>query len=145
MPSKQFTAADRTALAEVGKVLSQHAEAFGAESLARLFATHPASKIYFSEFTDYSAAGPRVRVHGAKVLGAVAKAIGHLDDLHTHLEPLAVKHGHVLLVDPHNFPTFATCILVTVACHLGEFSPAAHCALDKLLTIICQELSSQYR
>ncbi|XP_041061631.1 hemoglobin subunit alpha-like isoform X3 [Carcharodon carcharias] len=104
MPSKQFTAADRTALAEVGKVLSQHAEAFGAESLARLFLTHPASKIYFSEFTDYSAAGPRVRVHGAKVLGAVAKAIGHLDDLHTHLEPLAAKHGHDLVVDPQNFP-----------------------------------------
>ncbi|XP_041061633.1 hemoglobin subunit alpha-like isoform X5 [Carcharodon carcharias] len=108
MPSKQFTAADRTALAEVGKVLSQHAEAFGAESLARLFLTHPASKIYFSEFTDYSAAGPRVRVHGAKVLGAVAKAIGHLDDLHTHLEPLAAKHGHDLVVDPQNFPTFVT-------------------------------------
>ncbi|XP_041061632.1 hemoglobin subunit alpha-like isoform X4 [Carcharodon carcharias] len=107
MPSKQFTAADRTALAEVGKVLSQHAEAFGAESLARLFLTHPASKIYFSEFTDYSAAGPRVRVHGAKVLGAVAKAIGHLDDLHTHLEPLAAKHGHDLVVDPQNFPPLA--------------------------------------
>ncbi|XP_041061634.1 hemoglobin subunit alpha-like isoform X6 [Carcharodon carcharias] len=121
MPSKQFTAADRTALAEVGKVLSQHAEAFGAESLARLFLTHPASKIYFSEFTDYSAAGPRVRVHGAKVLGAVAKAIGHLDDLHTHLEPLAAKHGHDLVVDPQNFPTFdkfARGFSTTVYCRL---------------------------
>ncbi|MCY5962328.1 globin domain-containing protein, partial [Salmonella enterica subsp. enterica serovar 1,4,[5],12:i:-] len=121
---------------------TQHAEAFGAESLARLFLTHPASKIYFSEFTDYSAAGPRVRAHGAKVLGAVAKAIAHLDDLHIHMEPLAAKHGHDLLVDPQNFPTFATCILVTAACHLAEFGPATHCALDKLFTLICQELSS---
>ncbi|XP_078414478.1 hemoglobin subunit alpha-like [Cetorhinus maximus] len=145
MPSKQFTAADRTALAQVGKVFTQHAEALGAESLARLFAIHPAAKIYFSEFTDYTAAGPRVRVHGAKVLGAVAKAAGHLDDLHAHLDTLAAKHGQELLVDPQNFPTFATCILVTAASHLDEFGPATHCALDKLLTIVCQELSSQYR
>ncbi|XP_078414480.1 hemoglobin subunit alpha-like [Cetorhinus maximus] len=145
MPSKQFTAADRTALAQVGKVFTQHAEALGAESLARLFLSHPASKIYFSDFTDYSAAGPRVRAQGAKIIGAVAEATGHLDDLHAHLEKLAAKHGQVLLVDPQNFPILASCILVTAACHLDDFSADDHFALDKLLTLICQELRSQYR
>ncbi|XP_038676559.1 hemoglobin subunit alpha-like [Scyliorhinus canicula] len=139
-----FTAKDRSAIESVAKVLEQKAEQLGAESLARMFTLHPGSKIYF-QFDDYSAAGAKVKTHGIKVVGAITKAAHHLDDLHGHLEALAEKHGKVLLVDPQNFPKLCQCIEVTLASHLTTFSPATHCAVDKLLTVICQELSSRYR
>ncbi|XP_072336871.1 hemoglobin subunit alpha-like [Scyliorhinus torazame] len=139
-----FTDNDKNEIMPIIKVLEQNAEKLGAESLARMFALYPGSKVYF-HFEDFSAAGPKVKKHGAKVIGAITKAAHHLDDLHGHLEGLAETHGKVLLVDPQNFPKLCQCIEVTLASHLTEFLPSTHCSIDKLLTVICQILSSRYR
>nr|1GCV_A Chain A, HEMOGLOBIN [Mustelus griseus]1GCV_C Chain C, HEMOGLOBIN [Mustelus griseus]1GCW_A Chain A, PROTEIN (HEMOGLOBIN) [Mustelus griseus]1GCW_C Chain C, PROTEIN (HEMOGLOBIN) [Mustelus griseus] len=139
-----FTACEKQTIGKIAQVLAKSPEAYGAECLARLFVTHPGSKSYF-EYKDYSAAGAKVQVHGGKVIRAVVKAAEHVDDLHSHLETLALTHGKKLLVDPQNFPMLSECIIVTLATHLTEFSPDTHCAVDKLLSAICQELSSRYR
>ncbi|XP_078096147.1 hemoglobin subunit alpha [Mustelus asterias] len=135
---------EKQKIGKIAQVLAKSPEAFGAEALARLFVTHPGSKSYF-DYKDYSAAGAKVQVHGGKVIRAVVKAAEHLDDLHSHLEGLALIHGKKLLVDPQNFPMLSECIIVTLATHLADFCPATHCAIDKLLSAICQELSSRYR
>nr|3MKB_A Chain A, Hemoglobin subunit alpha [Isurus oxyrinchus]3MKB_C Chain C, Hemoglobin subunit alpha [Isurus oxyrinchus] len=139
-----FTGVERSTIGAIAKILASTPEAYGAEALARLFATHPGAKSYF-DYADYSAAGAKVQLHGGKVIRAVVSAAEHDDDLHAHLMVLAVTHGKKLLVDPSNFPMLSECILVTLATHLAEFSPATHCAVDKLLSAISSELSSKYR
>nr|P07408.1 RecName: Full=Hemoglobin subunit alpha; AltName: Full=Alpha-globin; AltName: Full=Hemoglobin alpha chain [Squalus acanthias] len=140
-----LSAADKTAIKHLTGSLRTNAEAWGAESLARMFATTPSTKTYFSKFTDFSANGKRVKAHGGKVLNAVADATDHLDNVAGHLDPLAVLHGTTLCVDPHNFPLLTQCILVTLAAHLTELKPETHCALDKFLCEVATALGSHYR
>nr|C0HJZ2.1 RecName: Full=Hemoglobin subunit alpha; AltName: Full=Alpha-globin; AltName: Full=Hemoglobin alpha chain [Somniosus microcephalus] len=123
-----LSAADKTIIKHLTGSVRTNAEAWGAESLARLFATSPSTKTYFSKFNDFTANGKRL--HGGKVLNAVADVTDHLDNL-------AVLHGTTLLVDPHNFPLLSQSLLVTLAAHL--------LALDKFLDEVAKALSSHYR
>nr|P02021.1 RecName: Full=Hemoglobin subunit alpha; AltName: Full=Alpha-globin; AltName: Full=Hemoglobin alpha chain [Heterodontus portusjacksoni]prf//762100A hemoglobin alpha [Heterodontus portusjacksoni] len=143
--TSDYSAADRAELAALSKVLAQNAEAFGAEALARMFTVYAATKSYFKDYKDFTAAAPSIKAHGAKVVTALAKACDHLDDLKTHLHKLATFHGSELKVDPANFQYLSYCLEVALAVHLTEFSPETHCALDKFLTNVCHELSSRYR
>ncbi|XP_067911773.1 hemoglobin subunit alpha-like [Heterodontus francisci] len=145
MPTSEYSAAEKAELAALSTVLGQNAEAFGAEALARMFAVYAATKSYFKDYKDFSAAAPSIKIHGDKVVTALAHACDHLDNLQEHLLKLAKFHGLQLKVDPANFPYLSYCLEVVLAVHLTEFSPETHCALDKFLTNVCQELSSRYR
>nr|AAX49345.1 alpha 1 globin [Bathyraja eatonii] len=137
--------ANKQEIHHVAELIKAHAEAVGADALARLFELHPQTKTYFPNFSGYHATDAPVKAHGAKVINAVLKAAEHLDDLPKHLEKLATKHGHELLVDPHNFVLFSDIIVVTLATRLPTFSPATHRAIDKFLEELVHQLSSKYR
>ncbi|XP_078274573.1 hemoglobin subunit alpha-like [Rhinoraja longicauda] len=137
--------ADKQEIHKLAETLHANAEVLGADALARLFATHPQTKTYFPNFSGYHATDAPVKAHGAKVIEAVAKAIDNLDNLPKHLEKLAKKHGHELLVDPHNFDLIAGSIEITLAIHLPSFSPETHCVVDKFLQELGHQLSSDYR
>ncbi|XP_055507174.1 hemoglobin subunit alpha-like [Leucoraja erinacea] len=130
---------------QLAETLRANAAVLGADALARLFELHPQTKTYFPSFTGYHAADPHVIAHGTKVFEALAKAAEHLDDLPHHLDKLAERHGHELLVDPHNFVLFSNIIVVTLALHLPSFTPATHTAIDKFLEEVAHQLSSKYR
>ncbi|XP_067859234.1 hemoglobin subunit alpha-like [Heptranchias perlo] len=140
-----LSAADKAEIKQLSGPLAAHADEWGADILARLFAVYPTTKTYFLEFHDFTAHGPRVIKHGGVVVTALANAANHLDDLPGHLAKLALKHGQELKVDPHNFYLIAHCILVTLSTRLKEFKPATHCAADKFLLEVAQILSSKYR
>ncbi|XP_072916912.1 hemoglobin subunit alpha-like [Hemitrygon akajei] len=136
---------NKKVLVQLGILIKANAEAWGADALARLFELHPQTKTYFSKFSGFDACNEHVKKHGLRVMNALAEATHHLDNLHLHLEDLARKHGEQLVVDPPNFHLFAVCILVTLAAHLHAFPLATHCAVDKFLQLISDELSSYYR
>ncbi|XP_072124664.1 hemoglobin subunit alpha-like [Mobula birostris] len=136
---------NKQVIEELGHHIKANAEAWGADALARLFELHPQTKTYFKKFSTYKASDPSVKKHGGVVMTALADAAHSVDNLSSHLEPLAKKHGKDLLVDPHNFLLFADCIAVTLAIHLPAFTPATHCAVDKFLELLAHELSSNYR
>ncbi|XP_062914868.1 hemoglobin subunit alpha-like [Mobula hypostoma] len=136
---------NKQVIEELGNHIKANAEAWGADALARLFELHPQTKTYFKKFNTYKASDPSVKKHGGVVMGALADAAHSVDNLSSHLEHLAKKHGEELLVDPHNFHLFADCIIVTLAIHLPGFTPATHCAVDKFLELVAHELSSKYR
>ncbi|XP_055507180.1 hemoglobin subunit alpha-like [Leucoraja erinacea] len=137
--------ANKQAIHHVAAEIKLNTAVLGADALARLFELHPQTKTYFPSFKSYHAADPKVIAHGTKVFEALVKATEHLDDLPHHLDKLAEKHGHELLVDPHNFVLFSDIIVVTLALHLPPFTPATHTAIDKFLEEVGHELSSKYR
>ncbi|XP_043540199.1 hemoglobin subunit alpha-like, partial [Chiloscyllium plagiosum] len=103
---------------------------------------HPGSKAYFSYDENNQ---EKLQNHGKKVIEAVANAANNVNNLKCNLDKLATKHGKELLVDPQNFPVFSTCIQVSLANHVNNFTPSVQLAVDKFLKAVNGYLSSKYR
>ena len=64
---------------------------------------YPQTKTYFSHWADLSPGSAPVKKHGKTIMGAVADAVAHIDDLPGALSQLSELHASKLRVDPSNF------------------------------------------
>ncbi|XP_018429776.1 PREDICTED: hemoglobin larval subunit beta-1-like [Nanorana parkeri] len=91
------------------------------------------------------AGNAKVHAHGKKVLGAMDKAVHHLDDVKRVLAGLSKQHAEELHVDPENFKRFGEVLLIVLASKLGsEFSPKVQSAWEKFINVLVAALSHGY-
>ncbi|XP_028285874.1 hemoglobin subunit alpha-D-like [Parambassis ranga] len=125
--------------------LTPVAEDIGSDALNRMFVTHPGSKTYFSHL-DISPRSPHLLSHGKKIVLAIVEGAKDISQLTATLAPLQTLHAYIFRIDPSNFKLFSHCVLVTLACFLGEdFTPVAHAAMDKFLSAFAAVLAEKYR
>ncbi|XP_023146840.1 hemoglobin subunit alpha-D-like [Amphiprion ocellaris] len=136
---------EKALIKEIWDRLTPVAEDIGADALLRMFASYPGSKTYFSH-VDIRPGSPHLLSHGKKIVLAIAEAAKDISQLTVTLAPLQTFHAYQLRIDPTNFKLFSHCILVTLACHMGEdFTPTAHAAMDKFLSAFAAVLAEKYR
>ncbi|XP_028990600.1 hemoglobin subunit alpha-D-like [Betta splendens] len=136
---------EKALIAEIWESLSPVAEDIGSDALLRMFASFPGTKTYFSHL-DISPNSSHLRTHGKKIVLAIADGAKDISQLTVSLAPLQTLHAYQLRIDPTNFKLFSQCMLVTLACHLGEdFTPIAHAAMDKYLSAFAAVLAEKYR
>ncbi|CAK6961679.1 hemoglobin subunit alpha-D-like isoform X2 [Scomber scombrus] len=136
---------ERTLIKSIWERLTPVAEDIGSEALLRMFVTYPGTKTYFSHL-DISQRSPHLLSHGKKIVLAIAEGARDISRLTVTLGPLQSLHAYKLRIDPSNFKLLSHCLLVTLACHLGEeFTPVAHAAIDKYLSAFSAVLAEKYR
>uniref|UniRef100_H3D5V1 Hemoglobin alpha embryonic-4 n=1 Tax=Tetraodon nigroviridis TaxID=99883 RepID=H3D5V1_TETNG len=140
-----ITEKEKELLRKVWNSLIPVAEDIGSDSLLRLFTTVPGSKTYFSHL-DISPRSPHMLSHGRKIVLAIAEGAQDISQLAVSLAPLQTLHAYQLRIDPTNFKLLTHCLLVSLACHMGDdFTPQAHAATDKYLSAFAAVLSEKYR
>ncbi|XP_040296266.1 hemoglobin subunit alpha-3-like [Bufo bufo] len=140
-----FTDTEKAAIVSILGKVSGNVNALGAEALERLFLGFPQTKTYFNHF-DLSPGSTDLQTHGGKVLGALAEAGKHLDNLEGSLSQLSDLHAYNLRVDPGNFKLLSHSILVVLASHFSaDFDATTHAAFDKFLAVVSHVLTSKYR
>uniref|UniRef100_A0A6I8PQ12 Hemoglobin subunit zeta n=1 Tax=Ornithorhynchus anatinus TaxID=9258 RepID=A0A6I8PQ12_ORNAN len=97
-----LTKGDKTSVISIWGKAATQADAIGAESLERLFASYPQTKTYFPHF-DLSQGSAQLRTHGSKVIGAIGEAVKNIDNIGGALSKLSELHAYILRVDPVNF------------------------------------------
>ncbi|XP_051522688.1 hemoglobin subunit alpha-D-like [Myxocyprinus asiaticus] len=121
------------------------AEDIGSEALLRMFTTFPKTKTYFSHL-DISPRSEHLRCHGKKIVQALAEGARNISTLTTTLAHLSRFHAYQLRIHPTNFKLFNHCMLVTLACYMGDnFTPVAHAAVDKFLSAFSAVLAEKFR
>ncbi|KAM9837703.1 hemoglobin subunit alpha-D-like isoform 1-T2 [Aulostomus maculatus] len=136
---------ERKLLAETWDTLTPVAEYIGSDALLRMFTNFPGSKTYFSHL-NISAGSPHLFSHGKKIVLAIAEGARDISQLTITLAPLQTYHAYVLRIDPSNFKLFSHCMLISLACHMGEdFTPVLHAAMDKYLSAFAAVLAEKYR
>ncbi|XP_065098895.1 hemoglobin subunit alpha-D-like [Paramisgurnus dabryanus] len=121
------------------------AEDIGSEALLRMFTTFPKTKTYFAHL-DISPSSEHLRCHGRKIVQALAEGAKNISTLTTTLAPLSRFHAYQLRIHPTNFRLLNHCLLVTLACNMGEnFTAVAHAAVDKFLSAFSAVLSEKFR
>ncbi|XP_028905164.1 hemoglobin subunit zeta-like [Ornithorhynchus anatinus] len=140
-----LTKGDKTSVISIWGKAATQADAIGAESLERLFASYPQTKTYFPHF-DLSQGSAQLRTHGSKVIGAIGEAVKNIDNIGGALSKLSELHAYILRVDPVNFKLLSHCILVSLASRFpADFTAEAHAAWDKFLSIVSSILTEKYR
>ncbi|XP_047465724.1 hemoglobin subunit alpha-D-like [Mugil cephalus] len=136
---------EKTLINEIWDRLTPAAEEIGSDALNRMFASYPGTKTYFSHL-DISPGSPHLLSHGKKIVLAIVEGGKHIDQLTVALAPLQTFHAYQLRIDPTNFKLFSHCMLVTLACYMGEdFTPVVHAAMDKFLSAFAAVLAEKYR
>ncbi|XP_034049689.1 hemoglobin subunit alpha-D [Thalassophryne amazonica] len=132
-------------IAETWESLVPVAEDIGSDALLRMFVTCPGSKTYFSHL-DISPRSRHMLSHGRKIVQAIAEGAKDISQLTVTLSRLQTLHAYQLRIDPWNFKIFSHCVLISLACHLGErFTPVMHAAMDKYLSAFVAVLAEKYR
>ncbi|XP_029933895.1 hemoglobin subunit alpha-D-like [Myripristis murdjan] len=136
---------EKELISNIWERLTPVAEDIGAEALLRMFTTFPGTKTYFSHL-DISPRSPHMLSHGKKIVLAIAEGAKDISQLTVTLGPLQTLHAYQLRIDPTNFKLFSHCMLVTLACFMGEnFTPVVHAAMDKYLSAFAAVLAEKYR
>ncbi|KAF6733717.1 Hemoglobin subunit alpha-D [Oryzias melastigma] len=118
---------EKKLIREIWERLSPVAEDIGADALLSRGSAHLSS-------------------HGKKIVLAIAEGAKDISQLTVTLAPLQTLHAYQLRIDPTNFKLLSHCMLVTLACYLGEgFTPEAHAAMDKFLSAFAAVLAEKYR
>ncbi|KAG7226463.1 hypothetical protein INR49_013876 [Caranx melampygus] len=129
---------EKKLIADIWEKLTPVAEDIGSDALLRMFASYPGTKTYFSHL-DIRPRSAHLLCHGKKIVLAIAEGAKDISQLTT-------LHAYQLRIDPTNFKLFSHCMLVTLACHMGDdFTPAAHAAMDKYLSAFAAVLAEKYR
>nr|XP_025963488.1 LOW QUALITY PROTEIN: hemoglobin subunit alpha-2-like [Dromaius novaehollandiae] len=142
-----LTADDRKVIPQVWERVMGHQQAFGAETLERMFMVYPQTKTYFPHF-DLHHGSDQIRSHGKKVMNALGNAVKNLDNLSQAMSELSNLHAYNLHVDPVNFKLLSQCFQVVLAVHLGkDYTPEVHSAFDKFLAAVASAsvLAEKYR
>nr|P01982.1 RecName: Full=Hemoglobin subunit alpha-A; AltName: Full=Alpha-A-globin; AltName: Full=Hemoglobin alpha-A chain [Rhea americana] len=136
---------DKTNVKNVFAKIGGHADAYGAETLERMFTTYPQTKTYFPHF-DLHHGSAQIKTHGKKVVSALIDAANNIDDIYGALSKLSDLHAQKLRVDPVNFKLLGQCFLVVVAIHHPSLlTPEVHASLDKFLCAVGAVLTAKYR
>ncbi|KAK2833256.1 hypothetical protein Q5P01_017145 [Channa striata] len=143
-----LSAKDKAAVRALWSKAESKCAELGNEALGRMLISAPQTKTYFTHWGagELVPNSPKVKKHGATIMGAVGKAIKAIDDLTGHLSSLSELHAFQLRVDPSNFKILAHNIILAFALHFpADFTPEAHLALDKFLHQLALALSEKYR
>ncbi|XP_056325733.1 hemoglobin subunit alpha-D-like [Danio aesculapii] len=140
-----LSSAEKELIVEIWTKMTPVAEEIGSEALLRMFTTFPKTKTYFSHL-NISANSEHLRSHGKKIVEALAEGAKNISTLTTTLAPLSRFHAYQLRIHPTNFKLFNHCILVTLACRMGDdFTPVTHAAIDKFLSAFSAVLAEKFR
>ncbi|XP_036422739.1 hemoglobin subunit alpha-like [Colossoma macropomum] len=141
-----LTAKDVSVVRGLWGKISSKADEIGAEAFGRMLTVYPQTKTYFSHWSDLSPGSAPVKKHGKTIMGAVADAVAHIDDLPGALSQLSELHASKLRVDPANFKILAHNLIVVVAMLFpADFTPEVHVSLDKFLQNVAWCLAERYR
>ncbi|CAJ1080676.1 hemoglobin subunit alpha-D-like [Xyrichtys novacula] len=136
---------EKKLIAEIWEKVTPVAEDIGSDALLRMFTTFPGTKTYFSHL-DISPRSPHMLSHGKKIVLAIAEGAKDISQLTVTLAPLQTLHAYLLRIDPSNFKLFSHCMLVALACHMGDdLTDVAHAAIDKYLSAFSAVLAEKYR
>ncbi|KAJ3607599.1 hypothetical protein NHX12_024650 [Muraenolepis orangiensis] len=125
--------------------LTPMADTIGAEALLRMLTMYPGTKTYFAHL-DISPRSAHLLSHGRKIVEALADGSEDIDNLMTHLAPLQTYHAYQLRIHPTNFKLLSHCMVVTLACYMGErFTAVSHAAMDKYLSAFSAVLGEKFR
>ncbi|XP_072336870.1 hemoglobin subunit beta-like [Scyliorhinus torazame] len=115
-------------------------KAVGTKALERMFSVYPWTTRYFSTIHGFTAEG-----HAIKVVGALDKAVKHLDDVKTQFKDLSKKHAEELHIDPGSFHLLTDCFIMELA-HLEKckFTPHTHATWAKFFKVVVDAISKQY-
>ncbi|XP_075687408.1 hemoglobin subunit alpha-4-like [Rhinoderma darwinii] len=140
-----FSDAEKAAIVSILGKASGKVSSLGAEALERMFLGFPQTKTYFNHF-DLSHGSADMQRYGGKVLGALAEAAKHLDNLEGSLSKLSDLHAFNLRVDPGNFNLLSHSIQGVLASHFStDFDANTHAVFDKFLAVVSHILTSKYR
>ncbi|XP_065108158.1 hemoglobin, beta adult 2 [Paramisgurnus dabryanus] len=144
----EWSPAERKVIADVwGKI---NPDEVGHQALVRMFVVYPWTQRYFGTFGNLSnvaaiTGNPKVAEHGKTVLGALDKAVKHMDDIKGIYAKLSKLHCEKLNVDPDNFKLLADCLTIVVALKFGNaFTPEVQATWQKFLCVVVAALSSRY-
>ncbi|CAL8302295.1 unnamed protein product [Lota lota] len=141
MLSKQ----EKELIVEIWTRLTPVADTIGAEALLRMFTSYPGTKTYFAHL-DITPRSAHLLSHGRKIVMALAEGSKDISNLMTNLAPLQTYHAYQLRIHPTNFKLFSHCMVVTLACFMGErFTPSSHAAMDKYLSAFSAVLAEKFR
>ncbi|XP_068610682.1 hemoglobin subunit alpha-D-like [Brachionichthys hirsutus] len=144
-PAAMLSKMEKELIADLWAQLVPVAEDIGSDALNRMFTTFPGTKTYFSHL-DISPGSEHMLSHGKKIILAIVEGAQDISQLAVSLDHLQTIHAYQLRIHPPNFKLFSHCILVALACHMGDdFTPAAHAAVDKYLSAFAAVLSEKYR
>uniref|UniRef100_UPI00398E9039 hemoglobin subunit beta-like n=1 Tax=Pristiophorus japonicus TaxID=55135 RepID=UPI00398E9039 len=116
-----------------------------AKALARLFFVYPWTKKYFKFEEQFNYDDEKVKIHAEKVVSALNKAIGNLDDVKSEFSKLSRDHAETFKVDPENFKLLSSCLLIELAQTLQkDFTPEVHASFNKFLNVVVDALSKEY-
>ncbi|XP_030019066.1 hemoglobin subunit alpha-D-like [Sphaeramia orbicularis] len=136
---------EKKLIRELWERLIPVAEDIGSDALLRMLVTFPGTKTYFSHL-DIRPRSAHLRSHGKKIVLAIAEGAKDISQLTVTLAPLQILHAYQLRITPSNFKLFSHCMLVALACFLGEdFTPVTHAAMDKYLSAFAAVLAEKYR
>ncbi|KAM9316025.1 hemoglobin heart muscle subunit alpha-type-like [Gastrophryne carolinensis] len=116
-----LTDGEKSAIASLWEKISPQAGQLGAESMERMFQSHPETKAFFSRF-DLSAGSQDLVNHGGKIFGAIGEASKNLDNLKKYQD----LHTNKLKVNMDHMKLISGAILEVLAAHFGgDFNQAA--------------------
>ncbi|XP_026861177.2 hemoglobin subunit alpha [Electrophorus electricus] len=141
-----LTAKDKSIVKAFWGKASSKADDIGAEAFGRMLTVYPQTKTYFASWSDLSPGSAAVKKHGRTIMGGIAEAVGHIDDLTGGLASLSELHAFKLRVDPANFKILAHNLIVVLALFFpADFTPEVHMAVDKFFQNVAWALSEKYR
>uniref|UniRef100_A0A3Q3VRM3 Globin domain-containing protein n=1 Tax=Mola mola TaxID=94237 RepID=A0A3Q3VRM3_MOLML len=144
-PAAMLSKAEKELIAAIWARLTPVADDIGSEALLRMFTTVPGTKTYFSHL-NISPRSPHMLSHGKKIVLAIGEGAQDISQLADRMAPLQTLHAYQLRINPTYFKLFSHCVLVTLACYMGEeFTPVAHAAMDKYLSAFGAVLAEKYR
>ncbi|XP_069810748.1 hemoglobin heart muscle subunit alpha-type-like isoform X1 [Dendropsophus ebraccatus] len=112
---------EKAAVSSLWDKIAPDASKLGAESMSRLFQSHPETKSFFSRF-DVSPGSQDLLTHGGKIFNAIGEAAKNLDSLNKyqdlHTNKLKLNAGHIKLLN-------AAIVEVLGARYGGDFVQAA--------------------
>ncbi|CAL8262380.1 unnamed protein product [Arctogadus glacialis] len=136
---------EKELIIEIWTRLTPVADRIGAEALLRMFTSYPGTKTYFSHM-DITPRSAHLLSLGQKIVLALAEGSKDIANLMTSLAPLQTYHAYQLRIQPNNFKLFSHCMIVTLACFMGDrFTPSSHAAMDKYLSAFSAVLGEKFR
>ncbi|XP_056419628.1 hemoglobin heart muscle subunit alpha-type-like [Hyla sarda] len=112
---------EKAAVTSLWDKVAPEASKVGAESMSRLFQSHPETKSFFGSF-DLSPGSKELRTHGGTIFNALGEASKNLDNLNKyqdlHTNKLKLNAGHIMLLN-------ASILEVLAAHYPGHFVQAA--------------------
>ncbi|KAM3929996.1 hemoglobin heart muscle subunit alpha-type-like [Leptodactylus fuscus] len=112
---------EKAAVTSLWEKMAPEASKLGAESLNRLFQSHPETKSFFSRF-DLTPGSQDLVNHGGKIFNALGEASKNLGNLSKYQD----LHTNKLKISADHMKLFIGCVVEVLAAHYpGDFVQAA--------------------